>query len=51
MTLEASATVSLTVQLFGGCVCLTGWFLPAALVAVAWVGELAVQARAMRADR
>lgn len=51
MTLKTSATVSLTVQLFGASLSLTGWFLPAALVAVAWVGELVTQARAMRADR
>ena len=40
MTLKTSATV-----------CLSGWPVVAALVAVAWVGELAVQARAMRAGR
>lgn len=43
--------MSLTLTLAGGTLSLTGWILPAALVAVAWVGELAVQARAMRAGR
>lgn len=51
MTQGVSATVSLTVQLFGGSVALSGWPVVAALVAVAWVGELAVQARAMRSGR
>ena len=51
VTLKTSATVSLTLTLAGGTLSLTGWILPAALVAVAWVGELAVQARAMRAGR
>jgi hypothetical protein len=43
--------VSLTLTLAGGTLSLTGWFLPAALAAVAWVGELVTQARAMRAGR
>lgn len=43
--------MSLTVQLFGGSVVLTGWCLPAFALAVAWVGELVTQARAMRAGR
>ena len=51
MTLETIATVSLTVQLFGGSVALSGWPVVAALVAVAWVGELVTQARIARADR
>ena len=43
--------MSLTLTIAGGCVALTGWPVVAALVAVAWVGELVTQARAMRADR
>lgn len=41
----------MTVQLFGGSLCLSGWPVLAALVAVAWAGELALHAAAMRADR
>lgn len=43
--------MSLQLDLFGGCMTLSGWPVVAALVAVAWVGELAVQARAMRTGR
>lgn len=42
-------TLSLTIA--GGSVALSGWPVVAALVAVAWVGELVTQARAMRAGR
>lgn len=41
--------MSLTLTIAGCCVALTGWPVVAALVAVAWVGELVTQARAMRA--
>lgn len=43
--------MSLTLTIAGGSLCLSGWPVVAALVAVAWVGELVTQARAMRADR
>lgn len=43
--------MSLTLTIAGCCVALTGWPAVAALAAVAWVGELVTQARAMRADR
>lgn len=51
MTLETSATVFLQLDLFGGTLAISGWCLPAFALAVAWVGELALQAAAMRADR
>ncbi len=43
--------MSLTLTIAGGTLSLSGWLLPAAAVAVAWAGGLAVQAAAMRAGR
>ena len=43
--------MSLTLTIAGGSVALSGWPVVAALVAVAWVGELVTQARIARADR
>ena len=44
--------MALSLTIASGTLAISGWCLPAfALVAVAWVGELAVQARAMRAGR
>ena len=43
--------MALSLTIAGGSVALSGWPVVAALVAVAWVGELVTQARAMRAGR
>lgn len=43
--------MALSLTIAGGTVVLTGWCLPAFALAVAWVGELVTQARAMRAGR
>ena len=43
--------MALSLTIAGGSVALSGWPVVAALVAVAWAGELVTQARAMRAGR